>query len=244
MASVQDIINEWRNSQRESNEANQARLDEILKLLEGQGESAKVDARRASAERTAAGDQSLMNRGLFNTTILDSQRRREGEGLTREINRISEDVALNKAGVLERVTDRGPDFGALMQLLSQLGQGAGGNQGRTYNFAGYNRPDGPINPFGSSASGGGSGGYADTSGGVQTYGRGGRQDGGAGNPFANQTIQDLQAGAQNAANQMTEADPNLPVVPRSAWFQNPRMRIQGEFVYDVNSGRLLGRKGD
>ncbi len=259
MASVQDIINEWRRSQEQANSANQERLDMILGLLEGQGKSAIEGAQRASAERTAAGDQSLMDRGLFNTTILDSQRRREGEGLTREINRINEDVALNKAGVLERVTDRGPDFGALMQLLSQLGQGSGGG-GRTYNFAGYNRPDGPINPFGSSASGGGGGGYADTSGGVRSYGRGGLQSGGGGpsygssggsggsgggfNPFDTQSIQDLQASAQAAANQMSESDPNLPVIPRTTWFQNPNMRIQGNFVYNANTGQLLGTKGN
>ena len=245
MSSVDQILEEWRNATNSANTANQERLDSILGLLEGQGASAIDQVNRDSAERTAGGDQSLIDRGLFNTTITDANRRREGESRTRQTNAINEGVALNKAGVLERVSDQGPDFGALMNLLSQFGQGAGANSGgRTFNFGGINRPEGPINPFGSSGSGGGGGGgggggSGSGSGGVQTF-----TNPGGGNPFENQTVQDAQAGAQGAQNQSGEDDPNLRTIPRTVWFQNPGFRLQGNFVYDARTGQLAGRRGN
>lgn len=214
MPTVQEILNEWRAGRDAANAANQQRLDEILGLLEGQGESAKENARRNSAERTAQGDQSLMDRGLFNTTILDSMRRREGEAVTREVNQIDENVALNRAGVLERVTDMGPDDSAFMNLLMSLGQSAGQNSNqRSFSFGGINRAGG-----GSSGGGGGSG---SGGGGGGMYGGGGGGGGAAGtgattiygadnrnpnniDPFANQSLADLQNSAQQnqGGNQM------------------------------------------
>lgn len=241
MTSVQDILNELRSGTDSANAANQARLDEILNLLTGTGESAKVEAGRASAERTAGGDQSLMNRGLFNTTILDSQRRREGEGLTREINNIDTNVALQKAGVLERVTDQGPDMNTIMALLSQLGQGQGGQSGGGFNFGGINRLSGNINDsFGGSVGGGGGSGGGGSN--VQTITN--PNAGGGDDPFSGQSIQDLQSGAQESAGNRSESDSDLPVIPRTTWFQSRHMRVSGDFVYNINTGQLLGRKGN
>lgn len=240
MATIDSLLNEWRQGNSDANAANQARLDEIMGLLTGQGESAIAETKRVGAERTAAGDQSLIDRGLFNTTILDSTRRREGEATNREVNRIGESVALNKAGVLERVHDQGPDFGALLQLAMQMGQGQGAGGGRTSSFGGINMPQGPINPFGMTSGGGGGGGGGTGGGGVQTF-----TNPGAGyDPYANQGIEDLQAGAQAGQNQLGEDDPNLPTIPRTTWFQNPGYRIQGNFVYNAQTGQLVGRKGN
>lgn len=236
MATVDQILNEWRNAQNQSNAANQERLDQIMGLLEGQGQSAIEQAQRDSQERLAAGDQSLMDRGLFNTTILDANRRREGEATTREINRINEDVALNKAGVLERVTDTGPDFNALLSLLGQLGQGQGaGGGGRSFNFAGINRPEGPINPIGSSGTGAGGGGGGGSSGsGVQTF-----TNPNGGNPFENQSLE-LPGGAGGGQ----QGEDSLPTIPRTVWFQNPGYRVRGDYVYNARTGQLVGRRGN
>ncbi len=241
MTSVQDILDELRSGTDAANAANQERLDQILALLEGTGEAAKAEAGRASAERTAAGDQSLMDRGLFNTTILDSQRRREGEGLVREQNNIDTNVALQKAGVLERVTDLGPDMNTIMALLNQLGQGAGGQGGHSYNFGGINRPTDPINPFGSSGGSVGGGGGGGGGGGSDVYSVT-NPDGN--DPFANQSVEDLQQGAQGSSPNYSEGDSNLPRIPRTTWFMNPNMRINGDYVYDTRTGRLLGLKGN
>lgn len=263
-------------TQRDSELLNQAggvyqdRIGDVLGLLQGMGETAKSDARRASAEARGAGDQSLMDRGLFNTTILDSQRRREGESLGRQLGAIDESVrgqqagalsaltgdlgqfltgragfergaTLDKTGAIERRTDMGPDMNAFASLLAQLGQAqqavAGG---RSFNFGGINRPSGPINPFGD-APGGGGGGSAGGGGaggsGVQTF-----TNPGAGDPFSNQTIADLQATVQNRANQ--DGAGGLPVIPRHVWFQNPAYRIEGNFVIDAQTGERVGRKGN
>lgn len=289
MASIDQLIAMFTNAQNQSNAANQQRLDEILAmldqqagvnkgyldqagslfadrigLLEGMGETAKTDVRRASEEAKGAGDQSLMDRGLFNTTVLDSQRRRQDESTGRQVGAIDESVrgqkigamsdwagflsnragfeqgqTLDKAGVLERVSDIGPDQGAWANLIAQLAQSQGSSGGRTFSFGGINRPPGPPNPFGNASSGGGS------SGGGLNYASSiyGRDQANPNDPFANQSVQDAQAGAQSAANQ-SPSDPNLPVVPYTTWFQNPNMRIQGQNVYDTRTGRLLGRKGE
>jgi len=242
MTSVQDILDELRSGTDAANAANQERLDQILALLEGTGEAAKVEAGRASAERTASGDQSLMDRGLFNTTILDSQRRREGEGLVREQNNIDTNVALQKAGVLERVTDLGPDMNTIMALLNQLGQGQGAQGGRGYNFGGVNRPDGPIDPFGSGGFGGSAGGGGGSGGGGSDVYSVTNPNGT--DPFANQSVEDLQQGAQGSSPNYSEGDDNLPRIPRTTWFMNPNMRINGDYVYDTRTGRLLGTKGN
>jgi len=243
MATVDQILEEWRRGQNSANEANQQRLDQILGLLEGQGQNAIEETRRSSAERVAGGDQSLMDRGLFNTTILDANRRREGEVRDREINRINEGVALNKAGVLERVFDNGPDFGSLLSLLGQLGQGEGANAGgRSFNFAGVNRPGGPIDPFGTGGIGGGAG------------GAGGGGSGGGGGGGGVQTFTNPGAG-HDAFNNQSVSDPaNLPggaggdtqlrTIPRTVWFQNPAYRVRGDSVYDARTGQLVGRRGN
>lgn len=247
MATIDQLIQLFTNAQNQANQANQSRLDEIMRLLEGQGESARTEARRMSAERMGAGDQSLMDRGLFNTTILDSQRRREGETLQRQLQSIGEQVALNRAGVLERVTDMGPDMGAWAQLISQLAMSQGqASGGRSYSFGGINRGGG-----GADSGGGGGGGGAYGGGGV---GGGGRDPNDAGvttytnprgqDPFANQSLEDLQAGAQANQNSNNPDQGNLPVIPRTVWFQNPAYRIQGNFVYSAQTGALVGRKGN
>lgn len=241
MATIDQLIELFTNSQNQANTANQERLDTIMGLLDNQGVSSKESAARNSAERTAAGDQSLMDRGLFNTTILDANRRREGENLDRQNTAIDESVALNKANLLERVSDIGPDSSAWLNLIQQLGLSQGsGSGGRSFSSS-VNRPTGPIDPFGNSGGGGG-GGYGGGGGGgssgVQHFTNPNGND-----PFANQSIQDAQAGAQGAAN-MQPGDPNLPVVPRYVWFDNPAYRIQGDYVYDARTGQLKGRKGN
>lgn len=240
MATVDEILNEWRDAQNSANTANQERLDEILGLLEGQGQSAIDQAQRDSDERTAAGDQSLIDRGLFNTTILDSQRRREGEATTREVNRIGENVALQKAGVLERVHDQGPDFNALLSLMQTLGQGQGASSGgRSFNFAGINRAGGQDDGSGS-GSGGGGGGYGGggsgggSGGGVQHFTNPG------GNPFDNQSVSDPTANLPGGAG----GGGDLREIPRSVWFDNPAYRVRGDSVYDNRTGQLVGRRGN
>ena len=199
MATIDQLINMFTTAQNQANTANQERLDQIMGLLEGQGESSKNEARRMSAERTAGGDQSLMDRGLFNTTILDSQRRREGETLGRQLAGIDEAVALNRAGVLERVSDVGPDMGAWASLISQLAMNQGG-QGKTHNFGGINRLPGWSHQQGGGGGGGGrsggGGGGGGMGGGATTYYGSDNPSPNNIDPFANQSLADLQQNAQ------------------------------------------------
>jgi len=204
------------------------RVSQVEELLRSSGRGAKREATRRSAERSAASDQSLMDRGLFNSTVLDANRRREGETLGREVDDIEERVSgqragalsqllgdlagfqsdragfergetLDETGVMERRSDLGPDMGAFLNLLNQLGQSQGGTGGRTFNFAGINKPGGPIDPFGNRPSGSGSSGGSAGSG--SSSGSGVGFIAGQGNtneqqdPFANQKFATNESGA-------------------------------------------------
>ena len=135
----------------------QERIGKISGLLESSGRAAKRDATRRSAESKAGGTQSLIDRGLFNTTVLDAMQRREGEGLGRELEDINERVSTqragaemqtsgdlarfmqsrtgieagltgDKAGAIERRTDLGPNLAQYANLFAQYGQGVGSTQ--------------------------------------------------------------------------------------------------------------------
>lgn len=97
-------------------------------LLRGAGDTALKEAERSSKERVAAGEQSLISRGLYNTTALDAHRRGEGEALDRTRGAIREDVATRRAEMDARynlpiaqtigsVNQEAPSYGLLADLL-------------------------------------------------------------------------------------------------------------------------------
>jgi hypothetical protein len=90
-------------------EAVQRDYDTARSEIEGVGAQALADAERRGASRTAQTEQDSLDRGLYNTSYLDSARRREGETTGREKAGIYEsmaaarsDIAQNRAGARER----------------------------------------------------------------------------------------------------------------------------------------------
>ncbi len=186
MATLEELINSFQEEQTAANVANEGRYAQLLTLLEerrataatqlnqtGQflqqrigrisgllessGRTARRDATRRGAESKASGTQSLIDRGLFNTTVLDAMQRREGESLGRELEDINERVSTqkagaelqtsgdlarfmqartgieagltgDKAGAIERRTDLGPNLANYANLFAQYGQGVGSTQ--------------------------------------------------------------------------------------------------------------------
>lgn len=157
---VEDILAQLNQSGKEARAANEKRYSDILGTYENAGRSAKGDVDRATADEQAKIQQGLVSRGLGQTSVLEASQGEAGREGTRQKNRIDEDVAASKAGVMERRTDAYPDQGLYASLLSKLGQGAGASadMGRRQETIG-NVPGGDgFGGGGGGGSGGGSGG--------------------------------------------------------------------------------------
>lgn len=281
---IQNLLSNFQQQTDKANQANEARYADILNLfkdrhtnlgnafqsslsnLETMGQNAIADIQRQTASRQGATSQSLIDRGLFNSTVLDALQRRNVEEGNRATADIQERVAMQKSGLMERMglgldsilgdqagfmerrTDLAPNFSDLIPLLLQYGQSQADRPGigKSHAFLGINRGSGGGMDSGM---GGGSGGISSLVGGgvggghslgssVTTV----RNTGPANDPFANQTIDQLQSTVQGRVNN-NQSD-GLPTIPRTVYFQNPAYRVQGDFVYSTQTGQLVGRRGN
>ncbi|MGD9631415.1 MAG: hypothetical protein AB7V18_19420 [Pyrinomonadaceae bacterium] len=146
-----------------ANMANEDRYKQSIGLLAGQGQSSKLEARRQSQEGFAGDTQSLISRGLGNTTVLDSARRRRDEDYQRAAQSIDESVADRVSGVVERRTDQAPNYGAFTDLLREQAMSEAQNKAQSKKTKSL-----IIGPKGSGGGAGGSGG-----GGGNSYSGGG-----------------------------------------------------------------------
>lgn len=296
---IQDIIDRYQQLMDQANAANEGRYqqglgwyDDQFKLLQqGYGSARKdimqvgrqalSDIQRQTAERQGMTMQSTMDRGFFNSSVLDALQNRNVEEGNRATADVQERIAGlrsglterqtgalagslgDKIGFLERRTDLAPNFRDLIPLIQQYYQSqayqpsGGGNA-----FLGVNpsRFSTPGNDFYSRVTGGGAGGgsggygggggYGSSFGGGYGHPMGGSVftvTGGGGGGGSSNNIWDIQQRAQQSVNSSGGGggggDTNQ-VIPATTWFQNPNMRIQGDYVYDARTGRLLGRKGN
>jgi len=133
--SIQDIIDMYQGLQDQANAANEQRYQDILNLFQGQGDTSKAMIDRSVAEQNSQDRQSLASRGLFNSTIQDVNRNQRTTTGNLAKSQIDENVAMNKAGVMERKTELGPDAGFYTTLLQMIGQNQGMDQNqRSYSF--------------------------------------------------------------------------------------------------------------
>lgn len=125
---IQQIIKQFQRQQNEANAANEQRFADIVGartgpgqfsggLLASAGATALADAERRATRELASADQNLTSRGLGNTTIRSAVRRGILEDQSRAEERVREQVALGRAGVIERRTDVGPDIGQISSLV-------------------------------------------------------------------------------------------------------------------------------
>lgn len=195
---INQFLQMYQQQQDKANAANEKRYQDILGtigsgrkeemgLLEGMGTASKNKAFLDTRENIGGDTQSLIDRGLFNTTVLDSMKRNRQTDLQNTYQSIDESTRSAKAnavrgytemlsGAQERRTDQGPNLGMLAQLLQGIGQGAGmqagygagGGGGRSNSVIGGHPTGTPGgNNFFAGVGGGGSGGGGGT--GVQTF---------------------------------------------------------------------------
>lgn len=118
----QDIIKQMQAAQEKANLLNEQRYQQVLSQFTNLGQAGRARIEQQTVQRQAEATQRLTSRGLGSTTITEAVGRGiAGEG---ELQRqqLEESVAMQKAGVMERRTDVGPDLGMFANLLQMAGQ--------------------------------------------------------------------------------------------------------------------------
>jgi hypothetical protein len=126
---LQDIIRQLQQAQNKANEANEKRYQDILGLYGNLGQAGMTRIGQAEQQGQAKATQDLTSRGLGNTTVTSAVSRGIASDAELARQSLQEGVAQQKAGVMERRTDQGPDMGMYANLLQQASQAGGQNQG-------------------------------------------------------------------------------------------------------------------
>ena len=129
----QDIIRQMQTAQEKANLLNEQRYQQALAQFETLGQAGRTRIERQAAQRQATATQSLISRGLGGTTITSAVGRGIASDVEFQRQQLEESVAMQKAGLIERRTDVGPDLGMFANLLQaagqeQVGAGPGGRQ--------------------------------------------------------------------------------------------------------------------
>lgn len=164
-AGLQDIIKQLQAAQTSANEANEKRYQDILGLYGNLGQAGMTRIGQQEQQAQAKSTQDLTSRGLGNTTVTGAMTRGIASDAELSRQQLQEGVAMQKAGVMERRTDQGPDMGMYASLIAGAAKQPSGNTTITR-----------WSPATQAAFGGGSSGY----GGLSDFGGGSGGDGGGG----------------------------------------------------------------
>jgi len=121
----QDVIKQMQTAQEKANLLNEQRYQQVLAQYENLGQAGRARIEQQTTQRQAEATQNLTSRGLGNTTITSAVGRGIAGDAEMQRQQLEESVATQKAGVMERRTDTGPDLGmfsSLLQLASQQQQ--------------------------------------------------------------------------------------------------------------------------
>ncbi len=123
---INSIIQRFESAQAKANQANEKRYQQILASFTNLGRAGRTRIARQTAAQQATAGQSLISRGLGGTTIKGVVRRGIASDAEFQRQQLEESVALQRAGVMERRTDLGPDLGMFSSLLMAAGQAGAG----------------------------------------------------------------------------------------------------------------------
>ena len=123
----QSVLKQMQQAQAQANQANEQRYSQILGLYDTVGQAGRTRIGQQTAQAQAKGTQDLTSRGLGNTTITSAVSRGIANDAEQQTQQLNEGLAMQKAGVMERRSDTGPDLGMYANLLqaSAAGQGSG-----------------------------------------------------------------------------------------------------------------------
>jgi hypothetical protein len=148
---VQDVISQYQDALNKSNAANERRYQDILAGkwallqkqladMQGLGQQEITDTNLGFDAQKADVLQSMVDRGLSNTTVQNTMQSGVDERRQHEINRINErlkreQIELERGlqndmmGFMERKTENGPDLSQMLALLQAFGASGGGGGG-------------------------------------------------------------------------------------------------------------------
>lgn len=127
-AGLQGIIQQMQAAQEKANLLNKQRFERAMSQFENLGQAGRARIEQQTAQRQAAATQNLTSRGLGSTTITSSVERGIASDAELSRQQLEEGVAVQKAGLLERRSDVGPDLSQFASLLQTAGQGAPSRQ--------------------------------------------------------------------------------------------------------------------
>ena len=130
----QDIIKQMQAAQEKANLLNKQRYRQILGQFEGLGTAGRARIEQQTTQRQAETTQSLTSRGLGNTTITAAASRGIASDAELQRQQLDESVAMQKAGVMERRSDVGPDLSMFANLLQSASQGQAAAGGMRSSF--------------------------------------------------------------------------------------------------------------
>jgi len=112
-----DVFKKLQKSWKAANTANETRYQGILDQYSNLGQAGMTRIGQQEQQAMASGTQDLASRGLGNTTIRGSMARGVASDAELARQQLGESVATQKAGVMERRTDEGPDLAMFSNLL-------------------------------------------------------------------------------------------------------------------------------
>lgn len=124
----QSIIKQMTTQQDKANLLNEQRYKQALGQFDLLGKAGETRIQQQETRQQAQATQGLISRGLGSTTITESARRGIASDAETARQQLGEGIAVQKAGIMERRTDVGPDLGMFANLLQAAGQGGGGQQ--------------------------------------------------------------------------------------------------------------------
>ncbi len=141
-SALQGIIKQMQAAQKKANLMNEQRYQKILGSFENLGKAGRARIEQQTTQRQAQATQNLTSRGLGNTTITSAVERGIAGDAETQRQQLEESVMMQKAGVMERRTDEGPDLGMFASLLQSAGQQQSGGR----SVIGTTGPGGPGTP--------------------------------------------------------------------------------------------------
>ncbi len=122
---IQEAIASYYAKQKEANEANEARYQQLLSIADATTGQRAKDVTSDFANQQSMAMQNLAGLGLANTSGASTIRGGFGRKKNEALDRLADTMQQTKLGIIERRTDAAPDLGSYTALAQLLGTAGG-----------------------------------------------------------------------------------------------------------------------
>ena len=124
ISSRQQLTNQYQKAINDANAANESRYQQALGNLEGVGTSQRADINQRFNSSQSSVNQSLVDSGLANTTVLPTMRQGVERNRQSALGELETGLARERNQIIQSRNDIAPNLEFLYQML--YGQGQGG----------------------------------------------------------------------------------------------------------------------